>query len=99
MAPLTPRYPTHIPLSPLQRPLLVAGAAITALIHPARADMVAALGETTGDLALARVRDQMARDPSGAVGHTIVFLESPIILWFLRSILGFDPARGLAGAE
>ena len=50
-------YPTHIPTNPLQRTLLTLGAAAGALISPARADLVATLGETTGYFALNRMRD------------------------------------------
>jgi hypothetical protein len=38
-----PLYPTHIRTSPLQRPLLTLGAAVGALLSPARADLVATL--------------------------------------------------------
>ncbi|KAH9276919.1 hypothetical protein BASA83_000431 [Batrachochytrium salamandrivorans] len=45
--------------------LLGARAAVTALYDPTRADMVAALGETTGELVLSRIRDKMLLDPTG----------------------------------
>ncbi|XP_074067149.1 ubiquinone biosynthesis protein COQ4 homolog, mitochondrial [Macrotis lagotis] len=59
-------YPDHIPTSPLQKALLAAGAACTALYDPYRHDMVAVLGETTGHKALQSLRDRMRRDPEGA---------------------------------
>eukprot|EP00959_Pyramimonas_sp_CCMP1952_P463692 9485379-Pyramimonas_sp.AAC.2 len=52
-----PLYPTHLPTNPLQRSLLTLGAAAGALISPARADLVATLGETTGYFALNRMRE------------------------------------------
>lgn len=55
-----------IPISPLQRIGLTVGSAITAFVDPARGDMIAMLGELTGDAALARMRDRMQQDPDGA---------------------------------
>uniref|UniRef100_A0A7S0R0H5 Ubiquinone biosynthesis protein COQ4 homolog, mitochondrial n=1 Tax=Pyramimonas obovata TaxID=1411642 RepID=A0A7S0R0H5_9CHLO len=60
-----PLYPTHIPTNPLQRTLLTFGAAAGALMSPARADLVATLGETTGYFALNRMRDGMLNDEVG----------------------------------
>ncbi|KAF9571090.1 Ubiquinone biosynthesis protein [Mortierella alpina] len=58
-------YEGHIPISPLQRTILAVGSAFTALANPLRGDMVAALGETTGEMFLSRIRDQMLQDPEG----------------------------------
>ena len=55
----------NVPLSGVQRGLLTAVSAVTALIDPKRADMVAALGETTGLEALARLRIRMRAHPVG----------------------------------
>ncbi|KAM6110322.1 ubiquinone biosynthesis protein COQ4 homolog, mitochondrial [Pterocles gutturalis] len=60
-----PLYPGHIPTSPLQKALLAAGSAVTALYDPYRHDMVAVLGETTGCLALPKLRDKMKHHPEG----------------------------------
>ncbi|XP_065593642.1 ubiquinone biosynthesis protein COQ4 homolog, mitochondrial [Cyrtonyx montezumae] len=60
-----PLYPGHIPTSLLQKALLAAGSACTALWDPYRHDMVAVLGETTGCLALPKLRDRMRNDPEG----------------------------------
>ncbi|XP_042734943.1 ubiquinone biosynthesis protein COQ4 homolog, mitochondrial [Lagopus leucura] len=60
-----PLYPGHIPTSPLQKALLAAGSACAALWDPYRHDMVAVLGETTGCLALPKLRDRMRNDPEG----------------------------------
>eukprot|EP00238_Polyblepharides_amylifera_P002505 CAMPEP_0196595236 /NCGR_PEP_ID=MMETSP1081-20130531/80558_1 /TAXON_ID=36882 /ORGANISM="Pyramimonas amylifera, Strain CCMP720" /LENGTH=77 /DNA_ID=CAMNT_0041919743 /DNA_START=29 /DNA_END=259 /DNA_ORIENTATION=- len=62
-------YATHVPTSSSQKVLLTIGAATGALMKPARADLVAVLGETTGNLAFRRMRDNMAMDP---VGQTLL---------------------------
>lgn len=54
-------------ITPIQRAAIAAGAAMGALMNPGRADLVAALGETTGSLALRRIRDAMRADPTGRV--------------------------------
>ncbi|XP_063066147.1 ubiquinone biosynthesis protein COQ4 homolog, mitochondrial isoform X2 [Engraulis encrasicolus] len=58
-------YPGHIPTSPVQKALLAVGSGVAALQDPYRHDMVAVLGETTGHLALVRLRDRMRNDPEG----------------------------------
>ncbi|XP_066569412.1 ubiquinone biosynthesis protein COQ4 homolog, mitochondrial isoform X2 [Amia ocellicauda] len=58
-------YPGHVPTSPLQKALLAVGSGVAALLDPYRHDSVAVLGETTGQLALRSLRDQMKRDPEG----------------------------------
>ncbi|XP_038601149.1 ubiquinone biosynthesis protein COQ4 homolog, mitochondrial [Tachyglossus aculeatus] len=65
--PSAPLYPDHIPTSPLQKALLAAGSAVMALYDPYRHDMVAVLGETTGHRALQTLREQMRKDPEGAL--------------------------------
>ena len=61
----TSRYCGHIPTTRLQKFLLAGGAAVSALLDPKRADMVAVLGETTGGTALWQMREQMANDKVG----------------------------------
>uniref|UniRef100_A0A6U1E629 Ubiquinone biosynthesis protein COQ4 homolog, mitochondrial n=1 Tax=Tetraselmis chuii TaxID=63592 RepID=A0A6U1E629_9CHLO len=58
-------YPTHIRLSPAQRVSVAALSALGALARPARADLVAALGETTGSAALALMKQQMESTEEG----------------------------------
>ncbi|XP_066514268.1 ubiquinone biosynthesis protein COQ4 homolog, mitochondrial [Hoplias malabaricus] len=58
-------YPTHIQTNPIQKALLAVGSGIAALQNPYRHDMVAVLGETTGQLALIKLRDRMRNDPEG----------------------------------
>ncbi|CAI5532139.1 unnamed protein product [Closterium sp. Naga37s-1] len=61
----SPLYDSHIPLSPLQRAAVAIGASVGALANPARADLVAAVGETTGGVALGRIREQMRTTEEG----------------------------------
>lgn len=58
-------YSTHIPLSVLQRGALTLGAAVGAFLKPARADLVAAVGELTGTRAFERMCARMKADPVG----------------------------------
>ncbi|KAL7838245.1 hypothetical protein AOLI_G00266490 [Acnodon oligacanthus] len=68
-------YPGHIQTSPLQKALLAVGSGVAALQNPYRHDMVAVLGETTGHLALIKLRNKMRNDPEG---YTIL-IERPRI--------------------
>jgi ubiquinone biosynthesis protein COQ4 len=43
------------------------GSAVGALMNPARADLVAALGETTGAPAFQNLLDRMKKSPEGRV--------------------------------
>ncbi|XP_036972445.1 ubiquinone biosynthesis protein COQ4 homolog, mitochondrial [Acanthopagrus latus] len=58
-------YPGHIQTTPIQKALLAVGSGVAALQNPYRHDMVAVLGETTGHLALIKLRDRMRNDPEG----------------------------------
>jgi len=58
-------YPGHVPLTMLQKSLLSVAAGVGAVAFPQRADLVGAVGETTGWWALRRMRDRMRRDPTG----------------------------------
>ncbi|KAL4646523.1 hypothetical protein GN956_G10048 [Arapaima gigas] len=58
-------YGGHIPTNSIQKALLAMGSGVAALQNPYRHDMVAVLGETTGHLALLRLRDKMKSDPEG----------------------------------
>lgn len=59
------KYETHIPTSIWQKGAIAAGSALGALTNPARADLVAALGETTGILAYERMAQRMRVDQEG----------------------------------
>ncbi|KNC46741.1 ubiquinone biosynthesis protein COQ4 [Thecamonas trahens ATCC 50062] len=78
-------------LSPLQRVVLAAGAAVGAFLDPTRADLVSALGETTGLEALRTMRAQMARDETGAR----ILAERPMI----DSATAAEAAAALAADE
>ncbi|EFJ16291.1 hypothetical protein SELMODRAFT_271567 [Selaginella moellendorffii] len=55
----------RVPLNWWQRAAVVAGSAVGAALNPARADLVAALGETTGGFAFQRMLERMERSPEG----------------------------------
>lgn len=59
-------YPGHQPLTASQSVLLTVAAGVGALVFPQRADLVGAVGETTGGMALRRMRDRMRADSTGA---------------------------------
>nr|XP_023676425.1 ubiquinone biosynthesis protein COQ4 homolog, mitochondrial [Paramormyrops kingsleyae] len=61
-----PLYRGHIHTNPIQKALLAVGSGLAALQNPYRHDMVAVLGETTGHLALLRLRERMRADPEGS---------------------------------
>lgn len=50
-----------------QQAAVAFGSAVGALVDPRRADLIAALGETTGKPAFARVLERMKRSPEGRV--------------------------------
>ncbi|KAI9284184.1 coenzyme Q biosynthesis protein Coq4-domain-containing protein [Umbelopsis sp. AD052] len=68
-------YETHIPISNAERVILAAGSAVTALLDPYRGDMIATLGETTGQRYLESIRDQMLQDRTGRR----ILRERPVI--------------------
>lgn len=65
----------YTPISNVEKIFLATGSAIGALYNPHRADLVATLGETTGEQALIRIQKQMQEHP---VGQQIL-QEKPII--------------------
>ncbi|XP_060768821.1 ubiquinone biosynthesis protein COQ4 homolog, mitochondrial isoform X3 [Neoarius graeffei] len=58
-------YPSHIQTNFIQKSLLAVGSGVAALQNPYRHDMVAVLGETTGHLALLKLKHRMSNDPEG----------------------------------
>lgn len=61
-----PRYPGHVPLTPLQHAFLFVGSGIAAVIQPRRPDLVAVFGEASAEpFTVRRLRDQMLADPTG----------------------------------
>lgn len=61
----------RIRLNGWQRTAVALGSAVGALLDPRRADLIAALGETTGKPAFERVLERMKSSPEGRV---IMFL-------------------------
>lgn len=55
------------PLKRWQQAAVAVGSAVGALLNPRRADLIAALGETTGKPAFERVLERMKRSPEGRV--------------------------------
>eukprot|EP00879_Flechtneria_rotunda_P025921 GHRR01027580.1.p2 GENE.GHRR01027580.1~~GHRR01027580.1.p2 ORF type:complete len:159 (+),score=26.80 GHRR01027580.1:240-716(+) len=58
-------YPTHVPLNPLQKGAVAVFSALGALSNPARADLVAAVGETFGNAAIRNMAARMQASPTG----------------------------------
>ena len=57
----------HVRLNGLHQAAVALGSAVGALLDPRRADLIAALGETTGKPAFERVLERMKRSPEGRV--------------------------------
>ncbi|CAM6052278.1 unnamed protein product [Sphagnum compactum] len=55
----------RVPLNAWQQAAVAVGSAVGALMNPARADLVAALGETTGAPAFQNLLDRMKKSPEG----------------------------------
>ncbi|KAH9990444.1 ubiquinone biosynthesis protein Coq4 [Russula vinacea] len=60
-----PAYPGHISLNSFENAFLAVGSAFMSLADPRRADMVAALGETTAGPVLPRLLDRMLESAEG----------------------------------
>nr|ABK21689.1 unknown [Picea sitchensis] len=57
----------RVPLKGWQQAAVAVGSALGALMNPARADLIAALGETTGKLAFQNLLDRMKKSHEGRV--------------------------------
>ena len=57
----------RVRLNGWQQAAVALGSAVGALLDPRRADLIAALGETTGKPAFERVLERMRRSPEGRV--------------------------------
>ncbi|XP_055948921.1 ubiquinone biosynthesis protein COQ4 homolog, mitochondrial-like isoform X1 [Argiope bruennichi] len=68
-------YDDHIPTSLLQKTLLTVGSSVLAITNPYRHDMVAVLGETTGNIAARQIREKMLQDSEGS----LILREKPRI--------------------
>jgi len=61
-----PNYPGHVPLTAAERAALAVGSGVLALLDPRRADLIAALAETTSTpFPLPALRDAMLASPTG----------------------------------
>ena len=61
-----PNYPGHVPLTFIERSALAVGSAITGLLNPRRADMIAALGEATAQpFFITKLRNRMLSNSTG----------------------------------
>ncbi len=61
-----PKYPGHVPLTFVERSALAVGSAVTSLLNPHRADMIAALGEATAQpVFITRLRNRMLANQTG----------------------------------
>ncbi|XP_053601112.1 ubiquinone biosynthesis protein COQ4 homolog, mitochondrial [Plodia interpunctella] len=65
----------YIPTNSFQRTLLSCGSAIVSLLNPHRGDMIACLGEVTGENAIKYMREKMLETPEG----TQILKEMPRI--------------------
>ncbi|OQR96904.1 ubiquinone biosynthesis protein COQ4 [Thraustotheca clavata] len=59
------QYLHHVPTTPLQKILVAATAAVSVFANPERGDMLAALGDSTGEVALRQMHLKMCSDPTG----------------------------------
>lgn len=57
----------RVRLNRWQQAAVAVGSAVGALLDPRRADLIAALGETTGKPAFERVLERMKKSPEGRV--------------------------------
>lgn len=57
-----------------QQAAVAVGSAVGALLDPRRADLIAALGETTGKPAFDRVLERMKKSPEGRVRPFLLYL-------------------------
>jgi len=72
---------SRIRLKTWQQAAVAMGSAVGALLDPRRADLIAALGETTGKPAFERVLQRMKSSPEGRVSYFIFFLL--ICFWLM----------------
>lgn len=80
----------RIRLNPWQQAAVALGSAVGALLDPRRADLIAALGETTGKPAFERVLERMKQSPEGRVSlhfYSVLFwFVLMCLIWFFLCI-------------
>lgn len=74
-----------IKLKTWQKTAVALGSAVGALLDPRRADLIAALGETTGKPAFQRVLQRMKSSPEGRLGSPI-FSYFHVLLFFQQHV-------------
>lgn len=72
-------------LRPWEQAAVAVGSAVGALINPARADFVAALGETTGGPAFHLILQRMKASPDGQVCVRVFPANSPFRVFVISS--------------
>lgn len=78
----------RIQLKTWQQAAVALGSAVGALLDPRRADLIAALGETTGKPAFERVLQRMKSCPEGRVSINTFFCPySPFLVIFIFHLL------------
>lgn len=68
----------RVRLNRWQQAAVAVGSAVGALLDPRRADLIAALGETTGKPAFERVLERMKKSPEGRVKPLVYHLAQII---------------------
>ncbi|CAA7059371.1 unnamed protein product [Microthlaspi erraticum] len=75
----------RVPLSRWQQAAVAMGSAVGALVNPRRADLIAALGETTGKPAFEMVLERMKKSPEGRLFIVKLAREREII-WAMKQM-------------
>lgn len=73
----------RVRLNRWQQAAVAVGSAVGALLDPRRADLIAALGETTGKPAFERVLQRMKSSPEGRVRPLLYYLTNDMSLLML----------------
>ncbi|ETV78998.1 hypothetical protein H257_07786 [Aphanomyces astaci] len=81
-------YKSHMPTSPLQKIAVAVGSAVSVFTNPERGDMLAALGDVTGAVALRKMHLKMSSDPVGMQ----ILAEKPR---FRSNVVDIDALRDL----
>jgi ubiquinone biosynthesis protein COQ4 len=77
-----------VKLKTWQQAAVALGSAVGALLDPRRADLIAALGETTGKPAFQRVLQRMKSSPQGRVSnfHFLLFFQFTCLFLLFRTL-------------
>lgn len=69
----------RVKLKGWQQAAVAVGSAVGALLDPRRADLIAALGETTGKPAFERVLERMKKSPEGRVSFSFTTSMAAVV--------------------